>query len=85
MRSNKSGKRYQEIFFLMHLTRGQRDESFVNHTKEDRKYYQYHKSQINIKSINLKCIYAESKNCKAKVTILPLKKDLIINGAKPKK
>ena len=31
------------------------------------------------------CIYAESKNCKAKVTILPLKKDLIINGAKPKK
>ena len=57
---------------LLHVTRGQRDDY---HTKEDRKYYQYHKSQINKKSINLKCIYANTKKCPASLIILPRKKN----------
>ena len=65
---------------LLHVTRGQRDDLFVYHTKEDRKYYQYHKSQINKKPINLKCIYANTKKCKISLIILPRKKDLIKNG-----
>ena len=47
---------------LYHITRGQRDDSFVYHTEEDRKYYQYHKLNINKKSINLQCMYARRKN-----------------------
>jgi hypothetical protein len=40
--------------FLMHVTRGQQGDSFVYHRKEDRKYFQYHKLQINKNTINLK-------------------------------
>ena len=64
---------------LKHETRVQRDNSFVYHTKEDRKYFRYHKSQINKKLIDLKCIYANTKQCMASLKILPKNKNLIKN------
>jgi hypothetical protein len=65
---------------LIHVTRGQKDNSFVYHTKEDRKYFQYHTSQINKKSIDLKCIYANTKQCIASFKILPNNTNLIKNA-----
>ena len=65
---------------LYHITRGQRDDSFVYHTKEDRKYYQYHKLNINKKSINLQCMYARRKKCTAQLTITANKDGLIKKG-----
>ena len=51
--------------FLLHLTSGQKDNSRVFHFKESRKYFQYHISTINKKSINLKFTF-DFKNAKHK-------------------
>ena len=48
--------------FILHVTRGQRDNSYVFHFKENRKYYQYHQSSVNKSSVNLRCMYSKSKN-----------------------
>ena len=66
--------------FLLHFTSGQKDDSRVFHFKENRKYFQYHISNINKKSINLKCIYFRSQKCKATLTVLPKDPNLIKFG-----
>ena len=65
---------------LFHVTRGQRDDSFIFHTKEDRKYFQYNKTSINKSSIQLKCMYATRKNCSAQLSIIANKPNRIQKG-----
>jgi hypothetical protein len=65
---------------LLHVTLGQRDDSLIFHTKEDKKYFQYHKTSINKSSIQLKCMYATRKNCSAQLSIIANKPNLIQTG-----
>ena len=65
--------------FILHVTRGQRDNSYVFHFKENRKYYQYHPASVNKSSVNLRCMYSKLKKCPATLTITPNNSDLIQN------
>ena len=68
--------------FLLHVTRGQRDDSFISHFKEDGLYFQYSAFSIRKSGLILKCIYCVRKKCPAKLEVIAMKKDLIVRGEK---
>ena len=68
--------------FLLYVTRGQRDDSFISHFKEDGLYFQYSAFSIRKSGLILKCIYCVRKKCPAKLEVIAMKKDLIVREEK---
>jgi hypothetical protein len=67
---------------LLFVTRGEKENSLLFHTKENRKFFQYRQKSVNLKSIVLMCIYKQNSrfaNCNAFITVKLNREGLIIS------